>query len=246
MRYKAIVSYDGTNYLGYQTQVKGKTIQDSIEKAFKLMTRIPTKTFAASRTDKGVHAKYQVFHFDSDIDLSSDKWVLGLNKRLDEDIRIVKVVKVKDNFHARYDAKSKLYTYRISKNPSTPFTALYEIYVPNFNFLLIRDLIKELEGTHDFSAFSPNKEGKDPIKTIYSFKAIETKTHYIFKIHGNQFLRYMVRSIMGNVIAIATNKKPINHLKIMLETKDRLKTAKTAPAKGLFLSHIYYNKIGII
>ena len=240
MRYKLILSYDGTNYLGYQTQVKGKTIQDELEKAFRLMTQIEVKTFAASRTDKGVHAKGQVVHFDFDNEISPDKWVIGLNKRLNNDIRVVKVLKVKDDFHARFNSKSKLYTYVISKAPSNPFNQLYEVYIPDFNLDLVLDEIKSLEGTHDFSAFSPNKELKPPVKTIYSIDVKETKTHYIFNIHGNHFLRYMVRSMMGNIIAIATNKKSKGHIKLMLETKDRLLTAKTAPAKGLFLSKIYY------
>ena len=240
MRYKLTLSYDGTNYLGYQTQVKGKTIQQEVEKAFRLMTQIDVKTFAASRTDKGVHALGQVIHFDFPQDISNEKWIIGLNKRLNEDIRVVKVEKAKDDFHARYDAKSKLYTYKIAKKPSNPFNQRYELYVPNFDLSLVKDEIKQLEGTHDFSAFSPNKELKPPIKTIYSFKVLETQNHYIFKIHGNHFLRYMVRSIMGNVIAIATGKKDKNHLRLMLETKDRLITAKTAEAKGLFLSKIYY------
>ncbi len=93
---------------------------------------------------------------------------------------------------------------------------------------------------HDFSAFSPNKENKPPIKTIYSFTVTETKNFYIFKIHGNHFLRYMVRSIMGNIIYMALGKKDQDQLKRMLETKNRLLTAKTAPAEGLYLAHIYY------
>ncbi len=204
------------------------------------MTRLDIPTFAASRTDKGVHATYQVLHFDSDIILDSKSWVESLNKRLPGDVRFVKVTRTKPDFHARFNALSKTYVYKIAKSPSSPFTSNYELYVKNFDINLVKDELNSIVGTHDFSAFSPNTEDKPPIKTIYSFTYRETKTHFIFKIHGNHFLRYMVRSIMGNVIAIGLGKKPQDHLRVMLETKNRLITAKTADAKGLYLTHIYY------
>ncbi|HLS99852.1 MAG TPA: tRNA pseudouridine(38-40) synthase TruA [Acholeplasma sp.] len=240
MRYKAIIAYEGTNYSGYQIQENEKTIQGTIEKALRLMTRLDIPTFAASRTDKGVHAMHQVLHFDAPMDIPNERWLYGLNLRLPGDIRFIKVTKVKDTFHARFDAKSKIYTYKIAKKPVSAFEANHEVYVPNFNIDLVKNELNDLVGEHDFTAFSPNKEDKPPIKTIYAFDYKETRTHYIFKIHGNHFLRYMVRSIMGNVIAIATDKKPKGHLKTMLETKNRLLTAKTAPACGLYLTHIYY------
>ena len=240
MRYKAIFSYDGTNYSGYQKQINQLGIQTVIEKAFRLMTQIDIETFAASRTDKGVHALHQVLHFDSDIELSSDQWVDALNKRLPTDIRVMKVTPVREDFHARHSAKSKRYIYKIAKQPSTVFRGNHELYVKNFDIDLVKDKLHTIVGTHDFSGFSPNKELKPPIKTVYSFDYKETKTHYIFSIHGNSFLRYMVRIIMGNVIAIATSKKPQNQLEILLETKNRALSAKTADAKGLYLKHIYY------
>ena len=95
-------SYDGTNYSGYQKQINQLGIQTVIEKAFRLMTQIDIETFAASRTDKGVHALHQVLHFDSDIELSSDQWVDALNKRLPTDIRVMKVTPVREDFHARH------------------------------------------------------------------------------------------------------------------------------------------------
>ncbi len=204
------------------------------------MTQIEIKTFAASRTDKGVHALYQVLHFDTHIDLESDQWIDALHKRLPGDIRVKKVKKVKNDFHARHHSKSKIYIYKLSKKPLSAFQSNHEVYIKNFNLDLVKDCLIDIVGVHDFTAFSPNKEAKPPIKTIYSFTVKETKSHYIFKIHGNHFLRYMVRSIMGNVIYMGLSKKPQNQLKTMLETKNRLLTAKTAPAEGLYLAHIYY------
>jgi len=240
LRYKAIISYDGTNYSGYQKQVNQLAIQSVIEKALRLMTRMDIDTFASSRTDKGVHALYQVLHFDSDIDLESSQWIDALHKRMPSDIRILSVTKVKDSFHARHSAKSKRYIYKIAKYPSTAFSGHHELYVKHFDINNVKDILETIVGTHDFSGFSPNKENKPPIKTIYSFDYKETKTHYIFNIHGNSFLRYMVRIIMGNVIAVATNQKTQSQLQILLDTKDRSLSAKTADSKGLYLKHIYY------
>lgn len=240
MRYKAVISYDGTQYSGYQKQIKEVSIQQMIEKALRLMTQIDIPTFASSRTDKGVHAFHQVLHFDVDMDVPSERWVEALNKRLPGDIRFISVKRVKDDFHARHSSKSKTYVYKVAKKPSSAFSCNYEVYEKDFDPSIVIEDMKAIVGTHDFTAFSPNKENKPPIKTIYSFDYKETKTHYIFKIHGNSFLRYMVRSIMGNVLAIGTKKKPVGHIKTLLETKERTLTAKTAPACGLYLYHIYY------
>src|SRR5690554_1971063 len=105
------------------------------------MTQIDIATFAASRTDKGVHALHQVIHFDSLIDLSSEQWVDALNKRLPTDVRVMKVVKVKDNFHARHSAKSKRYMYKISKKPLSAFNGNHELYVKDFNMALVKDTL---------------------------------------------------------------------------------------------------------
>lgn len=239
MRYKAIVSYDGTNYVGFQSQVNRQGIQDAIEKAFRLMTQHTIKIVGAGRTDKGVHAFGQVFHFDSDLDLDVASW-MRINDRLPEDIRIKSIKKVKPDFHARHSSTSKIYRYVIAKEPSTPFTARYESYIRNFDISPVKEAIPYFLGTHDYRGFCQLVPGKPTIKTIYSIDVKETKKHYIFTFHGNSFLKYMVRSMMGTLIQIGLGRKEPEIIKTILEEKDRKLAGKTAEAKGLFLVKIMY------
>jgi tRNA pseudouridine38-40 synthase len=241
MRYKAIVSYDGSNYAGFQSQNNGLGIQEVIEKAMRLMTQTEIKIFSAGRTDKGVHAIGQVFHFNSDIDLDSNTWVRGINDRMPLDIRIKSVKKVASDFHARHSATSKVYKYVLSKKPETPFTKNYEVYIRNLDIEPMKEALPLLIGTHDFRGFCQLVPGKPTIKTIYQLTLKETKKHYIFTFHGNSFLKYMVRSIMGTLIQIGLHRKEVSIISDILQTKDRHLAGKTAEARGLFLVKINYN-----
>ncbi len=236
----AVVSYDGTNYQGFQSQTNGLGIQEVIEKAFRSMTQTEVKIHSAGRTDKGVHALGQVFHFDSKIDIEPETWARGLNDRLPLDIRVKKIKVVKPDFHARHSAKSKIYKYVIAKKPSTAFSKNYEVYIKNIDIEKMISALQDFIGTNDFKGFCQYVEGKPTIKTIYKAEYNETKKHYIFKFHGNSFLKYMVRSMMGTLIQIGIGKKESFVIKEILETKDRSLVGKTAEARGLFLVKIYY------
>lgn len=240
MRYLVIVSYDGTAYHGFQRQLNAIGIQSVIEKALRLMTQTEITIHAAGRTDKGVHALGQTFHFDSDLAIDMNTWQRALTDRLPLDIQITSIKKVAADFHARHHAKSKIYRYVIAKKPSTAFTKNYEVYIPNLN---IDDMVlglKYLEGTHDFKGFCQYVKGKPTEKTIYHATLKETKKHYIFKFHGNSFLKYMVRSMMGTLIEIGQGKKEPSVIPNILETKNRKLAGKTAEARGLFLVKILY------
>lgn len=239
MRYLVTTSYDGSNYNGFQKQNNGIGIQEEIEKAFKLMTQTEITIHSAGRTDKGVHAIGQAFHFESDLNIQPQTWVRLLNSRLPSDIRITSVKEVSSDFHARFSAKKKIYHYYIAKKPSTPFNSRYEVY-KELNIKKVKEAAKYLVGTHDFKGFSKLIKGKPTIKTLYKLKIRSTKKHYIFEFEGNSFLRYMIRSIMGTLIEIGENKKDPLIIKEILETKERKLAGKTAEAKGLFLVKIFY------
>ncbi|MBU1141180.1 MAG: tRNA pseudouridine(38-40) synthase TruA [Firmicutes bacterium] len=239
MRYLAIVSYDGSIYHGFQKQINGLGIQEVIEKAFRLMTQTEIKIHSAGRTDKGVHAIGQAFHFDSNLNLDIESW-LCVNDRLPLDIRITKIITVKSDFHARHRAKSKIYKYVIAKDPSTAFSKNYEVYIKNLNIEPLRAAINDFVGTHDYKGFCQYVKDKPTIKTIYKVSLKETKKHYIFSFHGNSFLKYMVRSMMGTLIQIGLGKKDPSVIKQILETQNRSLAGKTAEARGLFLVKIYY------
>ena len=240
MRFQSIVEYDGTRYTGFQSQSSGGSIQDQIERALKLMTQQKIRIHAAGRTDKGVHAIGQSFHFDFNTLIDSKTWVIALNKRLPGDIRIKKVIKKRDDFHARFDSKSKIYKYIISKKELNAFQRNYMFYDKSFNLNEVKESIQDLIGTHDFFGLSKYVEGKNTIKTIYDIKIKETKNTIVFFFHGNSFLKYMVRSIMGLIIEIGCSKKPKDQVRKILDTKDRSLCGKTAPANGLYLVKVFY------
>lgn len=239
-KYRLILSYDGTNYHGYQKQTKHNSIQETLEKAFKNMTSFKIDTYACSRTDKGVHSEGQTVHFETHLKIDPKIWKEALNKRLPEDIQIKNVKKVSSNYHARHDAKSKIYHYVFSKKELTAFNHRYQVYIPNLNIEKMKEATKLIEGTHDFTAFSQYVLGRTTIKNIYECQIKETKNQYIFIIHGDNFLKYMVRSIVGTLIEIGLGRKELSIINEMFETKERKLAGKTAPAKGLILKKIYY------
>ncbi len=239
MRYLAIVSYDGTKYHGFQSQTNALGIQEVIEKSLRLMTQSSIKIHSAGRTDKGVHAIEQTFHFDSDLDLDIKNW-LRVNDRLPLDIRIKSIKQVRKDFHARHSAKSKKYRYIIAKNPSSVFQANYEVYIKNLDINPIKEAIPYFIGTHNYRGFCQLVKGKPTVKTIYNIDLKETKNHYIFTFHGNSFLKYMVRSMMGTLIQIGLHRKKPEIIKEILETQNRQLAGKTADARGLYLLKIYY------
>lgn len=236
MRYLAIVSYDGTNYSGFQSQSNAVGIQDVIEKSLRLMTQTEIRIHASGRTDKGVHAINQPFHFDSDLDID---W-LRVNDRLPLDIRIKSVKKVKDDFHARHSVKSKKYKYVLAKKPSSVFKKNYEVYIRNLDIKPMLEAYPYFIGTHDYKGFCQYVKGKPTIKHMYDINFKETKDHYIFTFHANSFLKYMVRSMMGTLIEIGLNKKEPTVIKEILATQNRALAGKTAEARGLYLLQVYY------
>lgn len=240
MRYKAIISYDGTAYHGFQSQQNALGIQSVIEKAFRLMTQQEIKIYASGRTDKGVHALGQVFHFDSEISIDETTWIHGLHRRLPLDIRIKSIKKVKDTFHARHSAKSKIYQYKIAKKPSSVFSKNYEVYIEHLDIEPIKKALPLFEGTHDFKGFCQYVKDKPTIKTIYSVELKETKSHYTLVFHGNSFLKYMVRSMVGTLIQIGLHRKEPQIIEEIFQTKDRFLAGKTAEARGLYLVKIHY------
>jgi tRNA pseudouridine38-40 synthase len=240
MRYLVTIAYDGTAYHGFQRQDNALGIQTVIEKAFKHMTQTTITIHSAGRTDKGVHALGQTFHFDSKLDIDTDTWKRALNDRLPLDIRVLSVKKVNADFHARHNSVSKIYKYIIAKKPSTAFSKNHEVYIPNLDLESIKLALKLLEGTHDFKGFCQYVKGKPTIKTIHTAILKETQKHYIFTFHGNSFLKYMVRSMMGTLIEIGQGRKTPDIINHILETQDRKAAGKTAEARGLYLVKINY------
>lgn len=245
MRYLAVVSYDGSNYAGYQIQPDQLTIQAVIEQALAKMHKgKPIKITASGRTDAGVHAYGQVFHYDSELAIPEANWKKALNSLLPDDIVILKVKKVTSSFHARYDALEKTYQYVIlNRADPSPFEVNYSTFIAEeLDVSLINAACQYLIGEHDFTAFcAANSSVKgDKIRTIYDAHCKQDRDRLILSFTGNGFLYNMVRIIVGTLIEIGQGKRPVADLPKIINSKDRSLAGKTAPPQGLYLDNVTY------
>lgn len=243
MRYKAIVSYDGSNYAGWQKQSNALGIQEIIEKALKKMHNKEIDIISSGRTDAHVHAYEQVFHFDSEMDIDSDHWRMALNTLLPKDIRIQEVNLVSDNFHARFDVMSKRYDYFITHKVNDPFL---ENYMAKERLPLdveyMRICAQTFIGTHDFTSFTSNKihPEKSRIKTITRLDILEEQGNIHMIYEGSGFLRYMVRMITQTLIEAGKHKLDAQQIQTMLDEKSKYVCHYKASANGLYLMKVTY------
>lgn len=240
---KLTLEYDGTNYQGWQKQKIGKTIQGTLEKAIWELTKSNIEVIGSSRTDSGVHAKGFIANFKTKSTIPSNKFREALNYRLPEDIVILKSEEVSNDFHSRYSAKGKTYSYSII-NREVPL-AIYRNYYYNvkkqLNIGAMSEACRYFIGTHDFNAFkSSGGSVKTTIRTITDLH-IESNGD-IIKIYvtGDGFLYNMVRIIVGTLIMVGNNKIKPNEIKEIIDSKDREKAGICVPANGLVLEEVYY------
>ena len=243
MRFLIKFSYDGTAYCGYQSQPGLDTIQDRLEEALKIINNDKKTTITSTgRTDKGVHALCQYGHADIDVNITEHKLKRAMNSNLPDDIHVIETKIVEDNFHARYNVKSKEYKYYINLGEYNP---LERNYVFQYNYKLnidaMKDAIKVFIGTHDFRAFvTDNKEKENCIRTITSATIEEDNNKLIITFKGDGFLRYQIRNMVGILIRVGENKISTKDVEKILLSKDRTTTGKTAPAEGLYLTDVTY------
>lgn len=244
MRFLITLSYDGTNYSGYQTQPNKKTIQEEIEKALTSINNNQKTTFTSSgRTDRGVHARMQCGHTDINIDITEYKLKRALNSKLPPDIHIISAEKVKEDFHARYDVVEKSYEYYINLGEYNPIERNY-IFQYNYklNIEKMKEGLKFLLGEHDFRAFVTENKDKENCVRIITEAKIDILPENKIKITftGTGFLRYQVRNMVGLLINIGQEKQSPEFVEIYLNGKDRSNYGKTAPAEGLYLTNVKY------
>ena len=249
MRFLLKFSYDGSKYCGYQIQPGLNTIQECLETAVsKVNNGIRKSIHSSGRTDKGVHALKQYAHVDMDIDITPKKLKRALNSNLPDDIHIIDVSFVNDNFHARYNVISKKYEYYINLGEYNP---IERNYVFQYNYELdvdkMNDAIKVFLGCHDFRAFvTDSKEKENCVRNITSAYIEKIGNDKIkFSFEGNGFLRYQIRNMVGILICVGENKISTEDVEKILLSKDRSKFGKTAPANGLYLVDVKYNNSDI-
>lgn len=246
-RYKAIVGYDGTNYSGWQVQPGKVTVQGELERAIQSLTRETLRVNSSGRTDRGVHAKAQVVHFDLERDMRADQVARGINRFLHHDIRVLKVTRAKPDFDARMSATGKEYRYFIWNEPvMPPHLRLYNthVYYP-LDVEAMRAAAHMLEGRHDFAAFSanPGHEREGTVRTIYRLSLIKKGPQLILCAVGEGFLFKMVRSLAGFLIRVGQGDIAVENTTGILHSKTRTARVPTADPQGLFLWKVYYGRI---
>ena len=242
--FKLIIEYDGSSYHGWQRQKNRKTIQGEIEKAIMTITGKKIALTGSGRTDAGVHAFGQVANFYCDTEISPEVFQRGLNSLMPKDIIIKECNTVDEKFHARYDAKTKTYRYRIL-NRTTP-AAICRQYAwfikKKLDLDAMQSAILHIIGTNDFKAFegagSPRSSTKR--RVINAGLQQKEKEYLIFEIEADGFLRFMVRNIVGTLLDVGLCKITPDDFKKILLSKDRNLAGATAPPHGLFLMNVKY------
>ena len=239
------IEYDGSNYVGWQSQKNGKSIQDSIEKALKKVLRSKIKIIGAGRTDKGVHAYSQVANFKLKEKINNKKIFLdSINFFLkDKLISILDVIKQKKDFHARFSAKLRTYEYLIINRQGT--LSIYKNKAwqvkKKIDLNLMKKGAKLFEGNHDFSTFrAASCSSKSPLKKMYPIKISKVGELIKIRVSSKSFLQNQVRSMVGCLKYLSTHKWSLDDFKKAFKSKKRINCAPPAPACGLYLSKIKY------
>ncbi len=239
------IEYDGTNYYGWQSQAgSGRpTIQDAIEDAIRSLADEDVKTYSSGRTDARVHALGHVVNFKTSRTIPPAAWAPALNHLLPPDIRVLVSEEVPPDFHSRYSALGKTYKYRIL-NRRTP-TALYRNFAWHVNVPLnitrMRRAAVFFVGKHDFSAFRGSGCGaKTPVRTIRSAEIKKAGDVVELSFEADAFLQYMVRNITGTLVDVGLGRFSPDHVKQVLDSRDRRRAGRTAPPQGLYLVSVSY------
>lgn len=240
---KLTVAYDGTRFCGWQRQDNGPTIQAALEDAFQPLLGVTPVVHGAGRTDAGVHALGQVASVEADTPHPVEAIQRALNIRLDPDIRVLAVDEMPQGFHARFDAIGKTYRYRLATAAVvSPFAHRYVWHVPQpLNAAAMQAAARALLGRHDFSSFqSTGSEAVDPIRTLNRIDVRRQDDELVVDVHGDGFLRHMVRAIVGTLVDVGAGRRNPASLPALLASRDRGQAGDTAPAQGLTLVSVDY------
>ena len=243
------ISYDGTDFNGWQIQKEGRTIQQVLEDALSKIAKERIKITSAGRTDAGVHTTGQYANFHFPIQMTTRQLQFALRANLPYDILVTKVMEVPDDFNARYNAASRTYRYIVAKE-LTPFNRKYKSFIPRVKIEteIVEKCLKYFIGKHDFTSFAKfNPDLNNYFCNVLKFEFEETNDDYIFVIQANRFLHNMVRRVVGTIINISNTKTNPNIIEdlIAAETPDN-KLITTAPPNGLYLIDVEYPNIELI
>jgi tRNA pseudouridine38-40 synthase len=245
-RIRITVSYDGTQFHGWQVQPGLVTIQSELQRAFQVITKIPVTIQGSGRTDAGVHARAQVAAFSTTSQIPCQNLPRAMNRVLPGAIRVLSAEDVAPAFHARFDAVSKLYEYRLYRDEICPpfdFPYVHHFPYPLDDAAMIA-AAPLLEGEHDFSAFAAHDEryteDYSKVRTIFSSVLKREGPMLIYRVRGSGFLKHMVRNIVGTLLEVGKGNLVNAQLQNMLRGAPRAEGGPTAPASGLFLVEVTY------
>ncbi|MGH9442183.1 MAG: tRNA pseudouridine(38-40) synthase TruA [Thermoanaerobaculia bacterium] len=240
--YKLTLEYDGTRYRGWQAQKNtGRTVAAARERAASEVCEEPVRVHGAGRTDAGVHALAQVAHFQARAVLSSPEVQYGINDRLPPDINVLAAEHVPDGFHARHDAVSRTYVYRISKR-RTAFEKPFVWWVKDrLDVEPMRAAASLFAGKHDFSSFCENPEGQtSTLVVVESCALTETEEKILVRVRASHFLWKMIRRLVGTLVEVGRGNLAVEDVRKFLETRSSRPARWTAPPSGLFLESVEY------
>lgn len=240
-RYKILIEYDGTRYSGWQIQPNANTVEEELENAFSRILQEDIDIIGQGRTDSGVHAEAQVAHCDINQEIDSGNLLYALLGVLPRDISVWQMEKVSDDFHARFDAKSRQYRYQIVTRPSPILYRFAALERYDLNINAMRACAEMITGTHDFESFSKSdKDQPDAICTV-DFSELTRNDHLImYRIRANRFVRHMVRRLVGTMIQVGKCDRSVGFFRDLLLEPDEEKTSHGASAKGLILEEVEY------
>ena len=242
MRYLATIEYVGTNYAGWQIQPNGVSIEEEIEKVLSRILNRKTKIYGSGRTDAGVHAHGQTFHFDAFQIKDLGKFMYSLNSLLPSDMHVLDIRQVRDDFNARYDAKSKTYSYYINMGEYDPFERdkMYQ-FLRKLDVEKMMEALDAFKGTHNFQNFTSKPEDMNNyVRTIHEASIEQVGDILKITFTGNGFMRYMVRMMVGTLIEVGLGKLTEMQIKILLVDINRKVVSYKAPANGLYLEKVTY------
>ncbi len=246
MRHIALLlSFDGTQYHGWQIQANARTVQGTLRDALEKVSGVTAPPTGCGRTDAGVHAKYYVADFFTESKIPLNRFPIALNTVLPPDIVVHNACEVEDTFHSVHSCVRKEYTYRLytAKTPC-PFLHNRALFYPYpLDLDALRTAANAMIGTHDFASMrSLGTPVKSTVRSVYEFEITQGENEVAFRIAANGFLYNMARTMAGTLLAVAQKKIAPDAIASILESGDRALAGATAPAHGLYMTHSDYGK----
>ena len=242
-RWKALCAYDGTTYHGWQSQTNAVAVQDVIEKALRTILRADVRIHGSGRTDTGVHARGQVFHFDAAWPHGAGRLLIALGTKLPASVQVKRLAPAAPDFHARFHATGKRYIYHIHLGAADPFETAYcwSVLKP-VDVARMRAGAAVLRGRHDFAAFCAESgdERETTVRDLRRLDIVQRGRRVRVILEADGFLYKMARSLVGTLVNIGMGHLAIEDAAALLHTGGRIPRVKTAPAHGLFLDRVFY------